>query len=116
VIKRKFFIIKQSRLVDHSKPDKNTYPVFIMVIRIPDHSKTRQIFPVFGCSLNIGPFHNRTQIKHLNTGLVRYSDHDCTQRELFLKKIFIFIFVNWRGNSLTLIKQLGSHNKNEFFL
>jgi hypothetical protein len=62
--------------VDQSKTRQKCL-LFIMVIRIPDHSKTRQICPVFGCHLNIGPFDNWTQIDHLNTELVRFSDHFC---------------------------------------
>jgi hypothetical protein len=76
------FIIKRvistifSRLVDHSKT-RQKCPVFIMVIRIPDHLKTGQISLVFGSCSNIGPFNNRTQIDHLNTRLIWFSDHYC---------------------------------------
>jgi hypothetical protein len=42
-----------------------------------DHLKTWQSCLVFRCHLNTGPFDFRTQINHLNTGQVRYSDGDC---------------------------------------
>ncbi len=45
--------------------------------RLIDHLKTGQVCPVFRCLLNTGPFDFKTQINHLNTGLVRYSDDNC---------------------------------------
>jgi hypothetical protein len=44
---------------------------------VSNHLKTGQVCPVFRCHLNTGPFDFRTQINHMNTGLVWYSDGDC---------------------------------------
>ena len=45
-----------------------------------NHSKTGPFSPVFEYHSNTGPFDDRTQISHLNTGLVRYSDGHCTTK------------------------------------
>ena len=48
-----------------------------MVITQPSHLNTGLFSLVFRCQLNTGPFANQTTFKHLNTGLVRYSDGYC---------------------------------------
>ena len=42
------------------------------------HSKTGLFCPNFKWPLKTGPFNNRTHLDHLNTGLVRYSDDNCS--------------------------------------
>jgi hypothetical protein len=70
-------LIKQSRLVGTiRKPDK-IFPVLEWSPSCCSHLKTRQIYPAFGCHSITRIFDNQTQIDHLKTGLVRYSDVDC---------------------------------------
>jgi hypothetical protein len=57
-------------------------PVFIMIIRISNRSKTGQIGPVFAYRSKTEPFDNRMQIEHLNTGFIRFSDAACKQVSL----------------------------------
>jgi hypothetical protein len=46
-------------------------------------------------SMNIGPFDNRSQIKHPITGLVRFSDHYCNFKQFFsfLQPLIFMLFL-----------------------
>jgi hypothetical protein len=75
-------------------------------------------FVLFGCRSIIEPFNNRTQIEHLNTGLVQYCDQYCICMVYFdWNRAFLFWTIwmlnTWNWTTIKVLSPLDYWSRNQ---